>query len=658
MKIDNKSTNSFVNWFSNRPDFSGFLLFTVLSVAIIAVSLLRNQILTDNEKDDMNSILDEAHQNIEQSFKNCYTTSISLALTLNNEGIPQNFDLIAKRLIDSNPDISAVELVPNGIVKYIYPMKGNEAAMNLNILCSKDLKIGAKKAIEIDKIYFSGPLNLKQGGIGFVGRLPIYNNNKFWGFTAIIIKLKNLLKFSGIKNYNQSNYYFQLSRKNPNTKKEEFFLPIKTDLSKSYHVSKPIVDSDCVLHLVSKNQPVIHTTIISAILAFLIAIMFGILTTKLLKKPKELSILLKEQELKLVKNEIKFKSIFDQSTIGFAIIDSRSNDVLQANKKFCEMLGYTFEEIETKGILNLLLQEEAEESRLSILKKLSDGQITEYISEKRFLTKSGKIIWVNLTIYPLKENDDKPTSNIAFIKDISSRKEAENDLKNSLQLVTEQNKRLLNFSYIVSHNLRSHTSNIGSIVSLFEMSETEDERNEMISLLKSVSSSLDDTMNHLNEVVNINSNLGLIISPLNLKEYVTKTQELLSDQINLHEVSFIIDIPENALINYNSAYLESILFNLISNAIRYRHPERKPKISIKLYKENNLDVIEISDNGIGIDLKKNADKIFGMYKTFHHNSDARGIGLFITRNQIQNMGGNITVNSTPNSGSTFKIYSK
>jgi signal transduction histidine kinase len=165
-------------------------------------------------------------------------------------------------------------------------------------------------------------------------------------------------------------------------------------------------------------------------------------------------------------------------------------------------------------------------------------------------------------------------------------------------------------------------------------------------------------MNHLNEVVNINSNLGLIISPLNLKEYITKTQELLSDQINLHEVSFIIDIPKNALVNYNSAYLESILFNLISNAIRYRHPERKPKISIKLYKENNLDVIEISDNGIGIDLKKNADKIFGMYKTFHHNSDARGIGLFITRNQIQNMGGNITVNSTPNSGSTFKIYSK
>jgi PAS domain S-box-containing protein len=655
MKLENKSTNSFINWFSNRPDFSGFLLFTVLSIAIIAVSLLRNQILTDNETDKMNSILGEAHQNIEQSFKNCYTTSISLALTLNNEGI----DLIAKRLIDSNPHISAVELVPNGIVKYIYPLKGNEAAMNLNILCSKDLKIDAKKAIEIDKIYFSGPLNLKQGGIGFVGRLPIYNNNKFWGFTAIIIKLDHLLKFSGIKNYNQSNYYFQLSRKNPNTKKEEFFLPIKKDFSKSFYVSKPIVDSDCVLYLIAKKQSVIHPTIIiSVIFAFLIAIMFGILTTKLLKKPEELSILLKEQEERLLKNEIKFKSIFDQSTIGFAIIDSRSNEVLQANKKFCKMLGYTFEEIKTKGILNLLLLEEAEESRLSIFKKLSDGQITEYFSEKRFLTKSGKIIWVNLTIYPLKENDDKPTSNIAFIKDISSRKEAENDLKNSLQLVTEQNKRLLNFSYIVSHNLRSHTSNIGSIVSLFEMAETEDERNEMISLLKSVSSSLDDTMNHLNEVVNINSNLGLIISPLNLKEYITKTQELLSDQINLHEVSFIIDIPKNALVNYNSAYLESILFNLISNAIRYRQPERKPKISIKLYKENNLDVIEISDNGIGIDLKKNADKIFGMYKTFHHNSDARGIGLFITRNQIQNMGGNITVNSTPNLGSTFKIYSK
>jgi signal transduction histidine kinase len=165
-------------------------------------------------------------------------------------------------------------------------------------------------------------------------------------------------------------------------------------------------------------------------------------------------------------------------------------------------------------------------------------------------------------------------------------------------------------------------------------------------------------MKHLNEVVNINTNINLVTKPLNLSKYINKAREILSEQIVLNEASFIINIPEDAMINYNSAYLESILYNLISNAIRYRHPQRKPIITINLYKENDKNVIEVSDNGIGIDLIRNIDKVFGMYKTFSNNSDARGIGLFITKNQVDAMGGTITLESEPNVGSTFKIYAK
>jgi len=89
--------------------------------------------------------------------------------------------------------------------------------------------------------------------------------------------------------------------------------------------------------------------------------------------------------------------------------------------------------------------------------------------------------------------------------------------------------------------------------------------------------------------------------------------------------------------------------------MRYKHPERKPLIRIKLYKEQNKEVLEISDNGIGIDLDKNGAKIFGMYKTFSSNLDSKGIGLFITKNQINAMGGTITVSSKINVGTTFKI---
>ena len=677
-------------------------------------------------------------------------------------------------------------MVPNGVIKYIYPLNGNEAALDLNILNVADLKKEAKESINTQKVYFAGPLKLRQGGIGIVGRLPVYHNNSFWGFTAVIVKLETLLETSGINSLNHPNYYFQVSKKNPITYKEQFFLPSKTSLSKSHYVSQEITDSDIKLYLVAKKAPLVYPEILfSSILGLIVAALFGILTTKLLKKPEELRYLLKKQEEKLLKNEMKFKTIIDQAPIGFAIINTRSGNVMEANKKYCDMFGFNFEEIKQMDVTSLTHPNDLAKI-LEYIKSLDEGKITEYSMEKRCITKTGDVIWVNLSVSQLFESNEKPTSHIAFVIDITERKEAEalieksqarfkslidtidgivweydletksstfiskkienllgylveeysespefwedhihpedrefalalsakenknhvnhdyeyrmlkkngeiiwvrdiinyvfengkpvisrgimiditimkeaeKNLSNSLQLVTEQNKRLLNFSYIVSHNLRSHTSNIESIISLIESAESEEERNEMMQLLKSVSNSLDETMKHLNEVVNINTNINLVIKPLNLINYIDKTKEVLSEQILSNKVTLTTNIPEDATINYNSAYLESILYNLVSNAIRYRHPQRKPIISINLYQQNDKTIIEVSDNGIGIDLVRNADKIFGMYKTFSSNSDARGIGLFITKNQVDAMGGSITVDSIPNEGTTFKIYVK
>ena len=935
-------------WFMFRPKTSGFLLFLFLMSAVVIISIQRIQMTCEARDNEMNVRLKDIHQNIEQSLKNCYTTTVSLALSIDDEGVPQNFDLVGKKLLQSNPIASVIQLVPNGVIKYIYPIKGNEAAMNLDILGSNHLQEEAKKSIETQKIYFAGPLKLVQGGIGIVGRLPVYNGNKFWGFSAVVIKLENLLNVPVINLMDKSKYEFQFSKINPISNKEEFFLPSKTDLYKSYYKYINIPDSDWNLYLIDKKPFAIYNEIIFRFfLGLIISIVLGVFTSKLLKKPKELELLLKEQEEKLLGNELKFKSIFDQSSIGFALIDANSGDLIEANNKFCEMLDYTCDEIKEKGIVSLTHPEDLYKSTLNF-KRLREGKIKEYSAEKRYITKSGKLIWLNLTVSRLWESNKKHSTNIVFIKDITLRKEAqvlieksetrfksifensplplweedfsavknhlieldlmnknpeivysffnenpeelykcislvkiidvnneclnlhkvknkalllenlnnlidsesfdaikqqlvaisqnvkqfsidsriknmkgqyrdinlkwniiegyedslervilstqditerkdsekailnsqqyikslvdtidgivweydietlacnfiskkvkqilgysvkewmesptfwqdhihpedrelalelsdsatkqktnidyeyrmitksgeivwirdiagfvfeggkavscrgimvditlmkeaEKNLNHSLYLVTEQNQRLLNFSYIVSHNLRSHTSNIESIISLIESAESEDERNEMMHLLKSVSNSLDETMSHLNQVVNINTNISLMTTPLSLNTYITKTKDILSEQIHLNEVSFITNFPDDTVISYNPAYLESIIYNLISNAIRYRHPERKPVITIQCYKENNKDVIEISDNGIGIDLVRNGDKIFGMYKTFSNNKDSRGIGLFITKNQIEAMGGSISVYSEPNIGTTFKIHTK
>ena len=234
---------------------------------------------------------------------------------------------------------------------------------------------------------------------------------------------------------------------------------------------------------------------------------------------------------------------------------------------------------------------------------------------------------------------------IAIQRDITLTKNAEFELNKSFGLVNEQNKRLLNFSYIVSHNLRSHTSNIISILNFLEKEDTVAEKGELLQHLKRVSLSLNDTLYNLNEVVSIRNNMNMVIEPLNLREYILQALGVLSEQIILKNVIIVNDVPENTLVNYNPAYLESIVLNFLSNAIKYSSPERQPKIELSVFQEMEQMVFKVSDNGIGIDMKKNGDKLFGMYKTFNNNADARGIGLFITKNQIDAMGGKVEVES-------------
>ena len=945
MSTENKWSN-FVDWFVIRPKTSGFLIFLVFSIGVVFLNTLRYQILKDSEQNEMNIILKNIHQNIEESLRTSYGTTVSLALCIDDNGIPQNFEEISRKLLESNPVVSAVELVPNGAIKYIYPLKGNEAALNLNILDSSTLQQEARKSIKTQQIYFAGPLKLKQGGTGIVGRIPVYNQNKFWGFTAVVIKFETLLNAAGINSLDQTKYYFQFSKVSPITNKEEFFLPIQGDFSKNQYVSYTMPQSDWKLYLIKKEKNgFLHIFILPLLFGIFIAAFLGVLTTKLLNKPKKLQLLVDAQVNELQKNEMKFKSIFDQATVGFAIVDANSGDLLQVNEKYCSMLGYSEEEINKKNF-SLFTHPDDVPASLINLKNLRKGVVREYSSEKRYLTKTGEIIWVSLTVSPLWKVNEKPTVNIAFIKDItitkqaqelieksetrfrslfdnslmplweedfsgvkkylieldlmnkspeyvysffnenpdefykcislvkiidvnyeclklhkvkdkvtlmenltqlidfgsfdevkkqlvaisqnakqfsidsriknmlgeyrdinlrwsviqgyeesyervilstediterkasekiiinsqknikslidtidgivwefdiptaaltfiskkvekilgysvkeylscptfwedhiysedkkwvleysaslnekginhdyeyrmlnkkgeivwirdiinfvfendvpvSSRgimiditktKQAENDLSSSLDLVTEQNKRLLNFSYIVSHNLRSHSSNIESITSLIEFSESEEETLEMVQLLKKVTQSLNDTMHNLNEVVNIKANINIVSEPLNLRQYSEEAIAILTEQIAIKDVQIINNIASDVIVVYNPAYMQSIFLNLISNAIRYSHSDRKPEITIDFYTEKDKKVLQISDNGIGIDLNKNRDKIFGMYKTFSTNSDSKGIGLFITKNQIDAMGGSIYVESEPNIGTTFKIY--
>ena len=129
-----KKWPNYISWFLERPKKAGYLLSIILNVLVILICFQRYHMLKEDQKNEMNSVSEKIYKNIEQSLKNCETSLVLLAFTINDNGIPKDFDRVSKELIRTNPIINTLQVDPKGIIKYIYPMQGNEEALNLNIL--------------------------------------------------------------------------------------------------------------------------------------------------------------------------------------------------------------------------------------------------------------------------------------------------------------------------------------------------------------------------------------------------------------------------------------------------------------------------------------------------------------------------------------------
>jgi PAS domain-containing protein len=285
-----------------------------------------------------------------------------------------------------------------------------------------------------------------------------------------------------------------------------------------------------------------------------------------------------------------------------------------------------------------------------------EGKIPYYETYHRLLC-NGKYKWIlDRGKVISRDKEGKPTRIVGTHNDVSLLKEKEQNLIENLELLNKQKNQLLNFAHIVSHNLRTHTGNLASILSM-EANKILD-KDETLQHLKTVSDDLTNTLENLIELVEIQTENDKIKEDLNVNNFLLKTFKLLTDDLTNLNINIDNQIPKNLIINFIPAYLESILLNLTTNAIKYSKPNHQISISYSFEKIDDFNVIIVKDNGLGIDLEKYKDSIFGMYKTFHNNDDATGIGLYITKNQLESLGGKIEVESQVGVGTTFKVFIK
>jgi PAS domain S-box-containing protein len=328
------------------------------------------------------------------------------------------------------------------------------------------------------------------------------------------------------------------------------------------------------------------------------------------------------------------------------------------NKRSAEILGYKPNEIvaHTMKAWHDFIHPDDREINWAELEKCFTRKEKFYACECRMKHKDGNWLWVEIRGKVVKwDDEDKPQLMLGTYADIHDRKAMEQDRKRAMEVISAQNGRLLNFAHIVSHNLRSHTGNIQMLLDMITHETDEEEKQKMMQMLVINTSNLQQSLSHLNEVVDVHSNADYSKKTLNMQQEISRMLDVLSQSLRQINAKQTVEISQDLFIRYDPAYLESILLNLITNCIKYRDIDRQLHIHIKAYDNGKATVLEISDNGIGIDLELHGHKLFGMYKTFHDNTDARGIGLFLVKNQVDAMGGNIEASSKLGEGTTFKV---
>ena len=344
-----------------------------------------------------------------------------------------------------------------------------------------------------------------------------------------------------------------------------------------------------------------------------------------------------------------------------AIIITEANEtkatiptIIYVNPAFTTITGFKPKDIIGKPATDYFNRNSIKSNMNKLSQALKNKQELEF--ESYNTRKNGEKYWLNITLLPISNTEGEHSHWISIQREITKEKEREKEREQLINELTQNNKDLKQFSYITSHNLRAPLSNLTGLLDLLKDIPIENE--ELKEILNGFSSStkmLNDTINDLVKVIVIKDSLSIAKEKLIINDVLNITLNQLTNIVTLNKPEIKLKLNNAPIIFANKTFFESILLNLLTNAIKYRAKDRPLKIAISSKEINNKIILTFSDNGIGIDLKRNKDKVFGLYQRFHDYPDSKGLGLYLVKSQVESMGGKIEIESEVNEGTTFTL---
>jgi len=358
-------------------------------------------------------------------------------------------------------------------------------------------------------------------------------------------------------------------------------------------------------------------------------------------------------EKTLIKNQHTLRTIFENSEHFISVL-SLDGKFIWFNKKSEVISPIVFgKKLELDCYAETFLPEQNRVAFVDLFNRVLNGEQINYV---RQYAADGKPFYLEIFINPVYENGNITSVSLIGV-DITKHKEYEDYLKRTNIELTKQNEQLNEFSYIISHNLRGPIANLLGLVDLVKHQKKDGLPMEdfLFHITKAIQK-LDEVISDLNFVVTNYDSDSNNYSLVNLEDECRSIADLLSVQIKSSECEFKYDFSACSEIRFIKSYIHNILYNLISNAIKYKRDNCVPMIELSSYWIDAQTIcIECKDNGVGMDLKKNQDKLFGFYKRFHSHVEGKGLGLHLIKKQVDALGGRIEVDSIVGQGTTFRV---
>jgi PAS domain S-box-containing protein len=361
----------------------------------------------------------------------------------------------------------------------------------------------------------------------------------------------------------------------------------------------------------------------------------------------------KRAEHALLNSEANLKTIFDTSDTAYTLLDVDFK-VLSFN---AEASKFALNELNWKGEVGDYLPDYFLTSKKHTIEKvLEDAKAGKHINyESNYPQPDGTVNWYLVMIYPVADFDAKVLGVILSVSNITNRKLAELQREKLTADLIQRNKDLEQFKYIVSHNLRAPVANIIGFAHELQIgSNTEVEKAMYVKELAESASKLDNVIKDLNQILQVKREVSESKELVSFSETLQNIEVSISNMIKAEGVEIHADFTAINEMNTLKSYLYSIFYNLITNSIKYRRPNVPPVIKISSHKTDAGITLFFKDNGMGIDLDKKGGQVFGLYKRFHtQRVEGKGMGLFMTKTQVETIGGKITVNSKVDVGTEF-----